>query len=96
MSNLIVTNIGMLATPRGAGPKKGPEQGKIELLKDAWVLMEGGSVAQVFAVNAVPFAVLRCVSDGDGGGMDYETFAPRAARQSIDVVLRFLEYEVMV
>ncbi len=47
MSRVIVTNIGMLATPRGAGPKKGPEQGKIELLKDAWVLMEGGSVAQV-------------------------------------------------
>ena len=47
MSRVIVTNIGMLATPRGAGPKKGPEQGKIELLKDAWVLMESGSVAQV-------------------------------------------------
>ncbi len=62
----------------------------------AAVEMEGGSVAQVCAVNAVPFAVLRCISDGDGGGMDYETFAPRAARQSIDVVLRFLEHEVMV
>ena len=43
----IVTNIGMLATPKGAGPKKGPEQGKIEILKDAWVLMEDGVIAQV-------------------------------------------------
>ena len=43
----IVTNIGMLATPKGTGPRKGPEQGKIEILKDAWVLMEDGLVSQV-------------------------------------------------
>ncbi len=52
--------------------------------------MEGGSIGQVCHVNGVPFAVLRCISDGDGGGMEYEAFAPRAAKQSIDVVLRFL------
>ena len=34
----IVTNIGMLATPRGSGPRKGPEQGEIQILKDAWVV----------------------------------------------------------
>ncbi|RAZ93642.1 imidazolonepropionase, partial [Klebsiella oxytoca] len=38
----IVTNIGMLATPQGTGPKKGPDQGNIQILKDAWVLMEDG------------------------------------------------------
>ena len=43
----IVTNIGMLATPRGSGPRKGPEQGEIQILKDAWVLMEDGVIAQV-------------------------------------------------
>ena len=43
----IVTNIGMLATPQGTGPKKGPEQGEIQILKDAWVLMEDGVIAQV-------------------------------------------------
>lgn len=43
----IVTNIGMLATPQGAGPKSGPEQGRIQVLKDAWVLMEDGLVSQV-------------------------------------------------
>ena len=47
MSKVIVTNIGMLATPQGSGPKKGPDQGKIEILKDAWVLMEDGVVSQV-------------------------------------------------
>ena len=43
----IVTNIGMLATPQGSGPRKGPEQGEIQILKDAWVLMEDGVIAQV-------------------------------------------------
>ena len=43
----IVTNIGMLATPQGFGPRKGPDQGSIQVLKDAWVLMEDGVIAQV-------------------------------------------------
>ncbi len=47
MSNLIVTNIGMLATPQGKGPKKGPEQGDIKILKDAWVLIKDGVIAGV-------------------------------------------------
>lgn len=55
--------------------------------------MEGGSVGQVCYVNAVPFAVLRCISDGDGGGMEYSEFAPKAAAQSIRVVLEFLKNE---
>lgn len=45
----IVTNIGMLATPQGTGPKKGPDQGNIQILKDAWVLMEDGLISQVGA-----------------------------------------------
>ena len=45
----IVTDIGMLATPQGKGPRKGPEQGNIQILKDAWVLMEDGVIAQVGA-----------------------------------------------
>lgn len=47
MSKVIVTNIGMLATPQGSGPKKGAEQGNIQILKDAWVLMENGAISQV-------------------------------------------------
>ena len=47
MNKLLVTNIGMLATPKGSSAKRGEEQGKIEFLKDAWVLVEDGLIAQV-------------------------------------------------
>lgn len=47
MSKVIVTNIGILATPQGSGPKKGPEQGSIQFLRDAWVLIEDGVIARV-------------------------------------------------
>ena len=47
MSKLLVTNIGMLATPLGSGVKKGSEQGQIQVLNDAWVLVEDGLIAQV-------------------------------------------------
>ena len=49
--------------------------------------MEGGSIGHVCYVNHVPFAVLRTISDGDGGTMDYHTFAQKAALQSIDVIM---------
>lgn len=52
--------------------------------------MEGGSIGHVCYVNQVPFAILRSISDGEGGAMDYETFAEKAALQSIDVVLDFI------
>lgn len=52
--------------------------------------MEGGSIGHVCTVNNVPFAVLRTISDGDGGSMDYQTFAQKAALQSIDVILEAL------
>jgi adenosylhomocysteine nucleosidase len=34
--------------------------------------------------------VLRSISDGEGGSMDYETFAEKAAMQSILVVVDFI------
>lgn len=52
--------------------------------------MEGGSIGHVCYVNQVPFAIIRSISDGEGGAMDYETFAEKAALQSIDVVLDFI------
>ena len=52
--------------------------------------MEGGSIGHVCYVNEVPFGSLRGIADGEGGAMDYETFAERAALQSIDVVLDFI------
>ena len=41
-------------------------------------------------MNKVPFAILRSISDGDGGETDYQTFAEKAAHQSIEVVLEFI------
>ena len=52
--------------------------------------MEGGSIGHVCYVNQVPFLVLRSISDGDGGAIDYQTFAEKAAMVSIDVVLEFI------
>ena len=52
--------------------------------------MEGGSIGHVCYVNKVPFAILRSISDGDGGETDYQTFAEKAAHQSIEVVLEFI------
>ena len=37
------------------------------------------------------FAILRSISDGEGGSMDYATFAEKAALQSIDVVVDFIQ-----
>ncbi len=52
--------------------------------------MEGAAIGHVCYVNQVPFAVLRTISDGDGAAMDYSEFAPKAAQQSIDVILTAL------
>lgn len=52
--------------------------------------MEGGSIGHVCTVNNVPFAVLRSISDGDGGAMDYQSFAEKAAIISIEIVLDFI------
>lgn len=52
--------------------------------------MEGGSIGHVCYVNKVPFAILRSISDGEGGAMDYEAFAEKAALQSILVVVDFI------
>lgn len=49
MQKLLLTNIGMLATPVGSEAKKGAEQGRIQILKNAWVLVADGLIAQVGA-----------------------------------------------
>ena len=53
--------------------------------------MEGGSIGHVCFINNVPFAILRSISDSEGGAMDYETFAEKAAVQSNEVVLDFIK-----
>ena len=47
MKKVLVSNIGMLATPKGNAARCGEEQGKIEILKNAWVLIEDGVIAAV-------------------------------------------------
>ena len=49
--------------------------------------MEGGSIAHTCYVNNVPFTLIRSISDADGSAMDYNTFAGKAAEQSISIVL---------
>ena len=47
MKKVLIQNIGMLATPKGKSAHRGEEQGKIEVLRDAWVLIEDGVIAKV-------------------------------------------------
>ncbi len=47
MQRLLVKNIDMLATPEGREARRGAEQGQIRILKDAYVLMEDGLIAEV-------------------------------------------------
>ena len=44
MSNLLVKNIGTLATPAGKKARGGAAQGEIRILHDAWVTVEDGVI----------------------------------------------------
>lgn len=52
--------------------------------------MEGAAIAHVCYINQIPFTIIRSISDGDGSAMDYNTFAGKAAEQSISVILSVL------
>ena len=65
MNKLLLTNIGMLATPVGKAAKSGAEQGNIQVLKDAWVLIEDGVIAQV-GTGAAPEVADAKVVDAEG------------------------------
>ena len=53
--------------------------------------MEGGSIGHVCYMNHVPFTVLRTISDGEGGAMDYAQFAQKAAKLGIEIVIEFIK-----
>lgn len=55
--------------------------------------MEGGSIAQVCYLNAVPFVVIRSASDNanNGAHMDYEKFKPIAVNNSVGILKNMLE-----
>ena len=65
MGNILVKNIGMLATPQGKTAKKGAEQGQIQILKDAWVLVKDG-VIDFVGTGAAPAAPGAEVIDAQG------------------------------
>ena len=65
MRKLLLTNIGMLATSQGRAAKKGTEQGAIQMLKNAWVLVEDGVIAQV-GTGAAPEVEDAKVVDAEG------------------------------
>ena len=65
MNKLLLTNIGLLATPQGTAAKAGAEQGNIQFLKDAWVLVEDGIIAQV-GTGAAPEVEGAKVVDAEG------------------------------
>lgn len=52
--------------------------------------MESGAVAQVCARAKVPFAVLRCVSDGGDSVVDFYEFSQMACKRFTAAVLDFL------
>jgi imidazolonepropionase len=47
MERILIENIGMLATPVGNSARRGDEQGKIRILRNAWLLMKGGRIADL-------------------------------------------------
>lgn len=51
--------------------------------------MEGGSVAQICYINGVEFAVLRAISDEEGG--DYAVFAKKAAENSANIIKEYIK-----
>jgi len=63
MSKTCLTNIGMLATPEGNTAQRGEAQGNIRILKDAWVLIDGETIAAI-GTGAAPEA--DTVIDCDG------------------------------
>ena len=46
MSNLLVRNIGLLATPMGTAAKSGAQQGNVQFIYDAFVRMEDGIITE--------------------------------------------------
>lgn len=47
MEKVLISNIGMLATPLGRGAQGGKAQGNIRILKDAWFFIADGITANI-------------------------------------------------
>ena len=62
MKQLLLTNIGMLATPVGSAAKGGKAQGDVQVLTDAWVFIEDGIIDAV-GVGKPPYIPSATVLD---------------------------------
>lgn len=74
------------------------DEGKKAYIRDTFDAvaceMEGAAIGQVCYINAVPFAVLRCISDNastEAGSMEYPELCRRAAEQSQKLLVEFLK-----
>ncbi|MBD0337767.1 MAG: imidazolonepropionase [Thermoleophilia bacterium] len=66
---LLVRDLAQLATPAGAGaPLRGPSLGKVDLVKDAYVLIEAGRITAVGRMRDLP-ALGDDVQELDGRGL---------------------------
>ena len=68
MSKLLITNIGLLATPTGCEAKAGRAQGEILKLEDAWILTEDGVILQVGTGEPPTMELGNCYEVLDAGG----------------------------
>ncbi|MCM1285437.1 MAG: 5'-methylthioadenosine/adenosylhomocysteine nucleosidase [Acetobacter sp.] len=57
--------------------------------------MEGGAIGHTCAANNIPFAVIRCISDGgdESSQLDYPTFKKIAADISTAIIINFIKTE---
>ena len=68
MSKLLITNIGMLATPLGKSAKAGREQGNILKQENAWILTEDGVILETGSGEPPAMELERCFEVIDAGG----------------------------
>ena len=62
-----ITNIGLLATPRGHSARRGTQQGDVTLLRNAWVELHGETIAAVGQGTPAPAEGDRVIDAGTGG-----------------------------
>ena len=68
MSKLLITNIGLLATPLGRSALAGKAQGEILKLSHAWIMTEDGVITEAGSGEPPIMEQERCFETIDAGG----------------------------